>query len=94
MEEKKNNGKKTWRVLFLILAVALALWLAGTQAALWLLQNGSVSLGEAASVGIIGGADGPTAIFVTRTGTDWDTVLVIACMVASFAAYLRLGKRK
>ena len=41
----------------LIIAIALGLWLPGTF---------DFQLGEAASIGIIGGADGPTTIFVTN----------------------------
>ena len=39
---------------------------------------------EAASIGIIGGADGPTAIFVT-SGANWPSILgaiVVAILVA------------
>ena len=53
---------------------------------------------EAASIGIIGGADGPTAIFVTGVTTfgtpDWDVILVIAILLGSVWAYLRLRRCK
>jgi len=54
--------KSPWRFLFLALAIVCGLWLLG-QALLTVTLH-SVATG-AASVGIIGGADGPTAIFVT-----------------------------
>ena len=53
----------------------------------------------AASIGIIGGADGPTAIFVTGAvasghGLDWDVILVIAVFAVCILGYLRLRKCK
>ncbi len=51
---------------------------------------------NAASVGIIGGADGPTAIFVTGSPPSWGTILLIAalCIAAAVAAILLLKKAK
>ena len=52
---------------------------------------------EAATIGIIGGADGPTAIFVTGTaapGPDWDLILVSAIALLSAFAFLLLRKCK
>lgn len=53
---------------------------------------------EAASIGIIGGADGPTAIFVagvTALGTpDWVVILVAAVLVCSILALLLLNRKK
>ena len=46
-----------------------------------------------ADIGIIGGADGPTAIFVTSSfGTGWLLFGLIA--LAAAAAYLILRRRK
>ena len=49
---------------------------------------------DAASIGIIGGADGPTAVFVTGTPPDWGTLLLIAaaCIAAIVAGILLLWK--
>ena len=45
----------------------------------------------AASIGIIGGADGPTAVFVTG---NWGGVIVTALAVIALAVFLFLKKRK
>lgn len=48
---------------------------------------------EAASIGIIGGADGPTAIFVTgKPGAipGWDVILVLLIFIGSIIAWLCL----
>ena len=50
---------------------------------------------EAASIGIIGGADGPTAIFVTTSpGFDWDIVLMAGLLIGGIAGFLRLRRCK
>lgn len=46
--------------------------------------------GQAGSVGIIGGADGPTAIFVASSTVPWATVIEIVLCVGCFAAWLVL----
>ena len=52
-------------------AFALSLWIGTTDLADWVAatfgQSIAFSVQEAASIGIIGGADGPTAIFTTKT---------------------------
>lgn len=52
-------------------AFALSLWIGTTDLADWVAATFSQSIAfnvqEAASIGIIGGADGPTAIFTTKT---------------------------
>ncbi len=48
------------------------------------------------SVGIIGGADGPTAVFVTSSGNGWllaGLVLAVAAIVAAIILFLK-DKRK
>lgn len=84
--------KSPWRFLFLAAAILSGGWLvfyAGMQMVL------KIIAGQAASLGIIGGADGPTAIFVT-TGTvmDWDAFIVGAICALGIAAFLRLRKCK
>lgn len=49
------------------------------------------------SVGIIGGADGPTAIFVSRNFSPWTVGAVIAAaavLVAGCVLFIRKRKRK
>ena len=84
--------KSPWRFLFLAAAVLSGGWLvfyAGMQMVLWIIAR------QAASLGIIGGADGPTAIFIT-TGTvmDWDAFLMGLICALGVAAFLRLRKCK
>lgn len=92
--------KSPWRFAFLVAAILSGLWLAAYRLALWLFQlftgvSVMLSPSEAAGLGVIGGADGPTAIFVTTSsGFDWDTFLVVGILVIGIAAYLRLCRCK
>lgn len=50
----------------------------------------TMSMGENQSLGVIGGADGPTVIFLTtavRTGLDWDTVFFVLMLAAGLAGW-------
>ena len=52
---------------------------------------------ESASIGIIGGADGPTAILVTRSIVKWMyarifIVIIVAVLVALFICYKKKKK--
>lgn len=50
---------------------------------------------NANSVGVIGGQDGPTAIFVTTApGVDWAAVLAVAVLIAGIIVWWRLGHLK
>lgn len=94
--------KSPWRYLFLALSVLSGGWLVFYAALLrfgMLLNTLSITSYPvpAASIGIIGGADGPTAIFVTggvSTGLDWDVILIGAIFVISILAFLRLRRCK
>ena len=48
---------------------------------------------EAASIGIIGGADGPTAIFVT-SGTNWVSILGVIAVAIFVAVLIYRNKKK
>lgn len=91
--QEEAYRKSPWRFLF----AAMALYGGGrllksvlTQAALlgifWQIRHQN-----AASIGIIGGADGPTAVFVTGPVWGW---LVLDCLLAAVGifGYLRLRK--
>lgn len=100
--ERYAYRKSPWRYLFGAAAVLSGGWLvlyAILQRFGMLLNTLSWSLSpnEAASIGIIGGADGPTSIFVAGAVTqghrlDWDVVLVILILISSVAAFLRLRR--
>ena len=48
---------------------------------------------EAASIGIIGGADGPTAIFVT-SGTNWLSILGVIVVAILVVVLIHRNKKK
>lgn len=88
--EQNGPYKSPWRWAFLALAVLLAVVELLLPVVLELLAGVSMvtSPAETASVGVIGGADGPTAIFVA-TGTSargW-----LPWLVALIGVYLMLG---
>ena len=91
--------KSPWRFLFAGTALLSGGWLIFCGA-LQCLKNYlplSLSPGEASTIGIIGGADGPTAIFVTgvtSTGPDWDLILMAAILILSVLAFFRLRRCK
>lgn len=90
-----EHRKSPWRFLFGATALVSGSWLI-FYGALQLygrrFLNNAVSFGEAATIGIIGGADGPTAIFVAgKSGfPDWDAILVAVILIGSILAWLRL----
>ena len=96
--------KSPWRFVCAAAAVLSGVWLilyAILQRFGMLLNTlqWSFSPNESASIGIIGGADGPTAIFVTGAvasghGLDWDVILVIAVFIVCIVGYLRLRRCK
>ncbi len=86
--------KSPWRFVFLAAAAYGAYKLLGRLwACILLLWIGLQAPSEAASVGIIGGADGPTAIFVTAP--MWMSyVLPVLMVIAGVWGFLRLRKCK
>lgn len=90
----KKQRKSSWRFAFLAAAVIGALELLGSAAA-WIFCRLAVApqfaVGEAASIGIIGGADGPTAIFVA--GPGWTSLMLpLLLLIVGVVGYLRLCK--
>ena len=90
--------KSPWRFVFLALAVVSGGWLVLSRLVMWLC--GAV-IGAVyhptrnASLGIIGGADGPTAIFVTaKTRFDWDVFLMLLLLVIGVTGFLCLRRCK
>lgn len=89
--------KSKWRFPFLVLAILSGLALT------WEMIPGLIlyhSLGEAESLGIIGGADGPTAIFVTTALRGWEYylekgvfLLLLITGIAGFAALSRCKQK-
>ena len=101
MEEKRKGHKSPWRFFFVISAVFSGGWILLRTVAPKILMRmiplqWSVSAGEAATLGIIGGADGPTAVFVTNavsSGPDWDLIVMGAVFLGSILGWFLLKKR-
>jgi len=87
--------KSPWRFLFAAAAAYGAAELLGSLWAwiLYLIFRTQVTSLESASIGIIGGADGPTAIFVTTPG--WTGyILPVRALTIGIWGFLRLRKCK
>ena len=91
--KKKNGDKRIWRFVFAAMVLLAALQLLGFVAC-WLIGSvlGGISFSvPAASVGIIGGADGPTANFVTGMAKpDWQLILWIVLLVVGITGLRKL----
>lgn len=77
-----RDNASPWRWAFLVLAIFLALVFA---------VNGLSARQEAASIGIIGGADGPTAIYVTTQYSLMSGLRDLAWLVTLVGGYWLLG---
>lgn len=85
--------KSPWRWVCLVVAVLCAIGL------IW---KGIIGLfvytltrGESASIGIIGGADGPTAIFVaTNPATIGSIIVPLALLILGLVGFYLLGHKK
>lgn len=85
--------KSPWRWVCLVVAILSAIGL------IW---KGIISLfvytltrGESASIGIIGGADGPTAIFVaTNPATIGSIIVPLILLILGLAGFYILGHKK
>ena len=84
--KKKNNKKNPFRFVFAAIAALgamdlisyLACWLIGD-----VMRGISFNL-PASSIGIIGGADGPTAVFVTAATCRYSVPLASSARLMSF----------
>ena len=90
--------KSPWRFLFLALAVLSAGWILLSRLFLcfgMILETLYVTFTPnlAASIGVIGGADGPTAVFVaTPSGFDWDVAVMTVVLIIGIWGFLRLRR--
>ena len=84
--------KSPWRFACLALAVLSGGWLALYRYTIWFGGQlvGVISYPAwGSSVGVIGGADGPTAVFVTsQSGVDWDVLLMLLLLAVGILGYL------
>lgn len=87
--------KSPWRFLFAALTIYGGWELFGGLAAALLYLAMSDPLSQAGSVGIIGGADGPTAIFVTTRVPEWYHFgIPLMLLLVGILGYYRLRKCK
>lgn len=96
MKDQKGRGKNPWRFLFLAIGAYGVLKLLGgiwvNTLYLLLPVHATMSTPKAYSVGIIGGADGPTAVFVTAP--VWISYIVpVLCLIVGILGYLKLRKK-
>ena len=88
--------KSPWRFLFAAAAIYGAAELLGSLfawIAYFMIADPVLRAGEASSIGIIGGADGPTAIFVTTP--DWTGyVLPVLALAVGICGFLYFSRRK
>ena len=87
---QKGSGKNPWRFLFLAIGIYGALKLLGGIWVMYLLLSSqtTISASEAYSVGVIGGADGPTAVFVT-TPVWISYILPVICLIVGIWGYIK-----
>lgn len=88
--------KSPWRFVFLAMAVVSGGWLVLNRLLAWLcgwIIGAAFYPSKSASVGIIGGADGPTAVFVTaKSGFEWDIFLMFLLLIIGVVGFLCLRK--
>ncbi len=95
MEDKEfTYVKSPWRWVCLVIAIIGALslfWQGVIMVIAYMLTRG-----EAASIGIIGGADGPTAIFVSTTVAPAYNIIVplILLILGMVGFYLLCHKKR
>ncbi len=82
----KNKWRYVMQILIMITAVV----------SLYLLFNASPLTKGASSIGIIGGADGPTAIFLVGKPTDMLKLpfLILTILALAYMSYKRLRRSK
>ena len=97
MEENGSQNKRNpWQFVFLAIGVYGALKLLGGLLPnlyfLLLRAQTTFSASEAYSIGVIGGADGPTAIFVTAP--VWVSYIIpVLCLVFGIWGFLKFQKK-
>lgn len=87
--------KSPWRFLFAACAAYGAAELLGSLVAGLAVLMLALSHSDSASIGIIGGADGPTSIFVTTSVPEWyQFVMPVMLLAVGIWGFLRLRKCK
>ena len=101
MNAKETQQKKQWsrilKWLCIVLIVYSVLSLLGDFAIWMLFRTGgfSFSVPPAATIGIIGGADGPTAIFVTSSAAPvWKAALNFILLLLGIVGFRSFGRKQ
>lgn len=94
--KSRQKKKNPWRFAFLAMAAVGALEILGNLVA-WIaylfMPDPFLTMSEASTVGIIGGADGPTAVFVASPG--WSHWLVpVLLLICGIFGFVRMSRRK
>ena len=90
--ERAEKTRKIWRIVFWIAIAVAAVVLLFELTALVFYLISTRTLPESEAIGIIGGADGPTAIFVARETVDIPPLLLAAVALILSAVGLRRTK--
>ena len=90
--ERAEKTRKIWRIVFWIAIAVAAVVLLFELTALVFYLISTRTLPESEAIGIIGGADGPTAIFVARETVDIPPLLLAAAALILSAVGLRRTK--
>ena len=86
------HKKNPWRFAFLGMTILSGLWLIIDRLLPWLVVR--LMSPNAASIGVIGGADGPTAIFITsRPGNILEQLVPLALLIIGIGGYLFLRRK-
>ena len=90
---RNERSRRLWRIFFISLLIAALLGLAAALLPMLWLQHGKDTIVN--SVGIIGGADGPTAIFVARAigGSIFLPLLAAAAAIIAIVGICRTGRK-
>ena len=90
MVKQNESRRKAWRVIFTITSILAAVVL--IIALIGFIYFTSVTSDLSASTSVIGGADGPTAIFVT--GADFNPIPIIVTGIVAIISAIGLYKTR
>ncbi|MBR6738851.1 MAG: helix-turn-helix domain-containing protein [Oscillospiraceae bacterium] len=93
LARQSARRRKGWRIFFFGVAALCAFALFVDVMQMHHLINLHMNASESASVGIIGGADGPTAIFVTSRISPTRAFLAVAGICAALIGIFKTGRK-
>lgn len=101
MKEQKNrnnsNRNRLWHFVLAAVIFCVAVSLLGDLVARVIHQMGGISFSvpSAATIGIIGGADGPTSVFVAASaGSWWGTLFKLLLLGTGILGLRYMNRRK